>query len=273
MSADADVRRIPEHALAEDVWQMAPGERAAIEGLLAQIRPKLAIEVGTAEGGSLRRIAHYSEEVHTFDLGPSVDPAEFPNVTFHVGDSHELLPKLLEELAAAGRNVDFALVDGDHRPAGARKDLEDLLGSPALRSSTVVMHDTMNEGVRAGFRRIPWGSFPSVAYADLSFVQLDQSATGLGERWGGLGLVVVDASGASGAPRAWSPAPRAASRTPSRSPGACSPRCGPCAGARSTRRRTCWPACAGGEPPGPDGSAIRLRGGDRLTRQGRMTMH
>jgi hypothetical protein len=189
--------RAPIHALAPDDWQMAPGERAAVEGLLAQIRPALAIEIGTAQGGSLRRIAHYSDEVHAFDLAPEVDPAEFPNVTFHVGDSHELLPRVLDELAREGRNVDFALVDGDHRPDGARQDLEALLDSPALGQSTIVMHDTMNESVRGAFERIDWDARGKVAYADLSFVQLDQSRTGLGERWGGLGLVLLDESRSS----------------------------------------------------------------------------
>jgi hypothetical protein len=193
--------RAPVHALADDDWQMAPGERAAIEGLLAQIEPALAVELGTAQGGSLRRIARYSDEVHAFDLQPHVDRSLFPNVTFHVGDSHELLPALLDELARQGRKVDFALVDGDHRAAGARQDLEDLLRSPALRQSTIVMHDTMNEEVRAAFQSIDWAAYPHVAYVDLSFTQLDQSRVGFRERWGGLGLVLVDASGSSGCRR------------------------------------------------------------------------
>jgi predicted O-methyltransferase YrrM len=190
--------RAPIHALAADDWQMAPGERAAVEGLLAQIRPALAIEIGTAQGGSLRRIAEYSDEVHAFDLAPEVDSSAFPNVTFHVGDSHELLPQVLADLADQGRNVDFALVDGDHRPAGARQDLETLLGSPALRQSTIVMHDTMNEGVRAAFERIDWAARGNVSYVDLAFVQLDQTRILLGERWGGLGLVLIDEDGTSG---------------------------------------------------------------------------
>jgi hypothetical protein len=35
----SDTIRAPIHALAPDDWQRAPGERAAVEGLLAQIRP------------------------------------------------------------------------------------------------------------------------------------------------------------------------------------------------------------------------------------------
>lgn len=50
----------------------------------------------------------------------------------HEGDSYNLLAKVLRELAAAGTNVDLALVDGDHTAAGFRQDLEDLLDSPSV---------------------------------------------------------------------------------------------------------------------------------------------
>ena len=197
-AGEDEVVRAPVHSLADDNWQMSPGERAAIEGLLAQIRPALAIEIGTAQGGSTRRIAHYSNEVHTFDLAPEVDRKQFFNVTFHVGDSHELLPEFLHELEVKGRNVDFALVDGDHRAAGVCADLDDLLRSHAVRQTCIVMHDTMNEEVRAGLDRMDWAAYPSVSYVDLAFTEADHSFGGIHERWGGLGLVLVDESRCNG---------------------------------------------------------------------------
>ncbi len=50
-----------------DPTQMAHGERFAIEGLLTVLEPDLALETGTAEGGSLRRLAAHSREVHAFE--------------------------------------------------------------------------------------------------------------------------------------------------------------------------------------------------------------
>jgi hypothetical protein len=183
-------------ALANDRWQMAPGERAAIEGLLSQLKPELAIEIGTAQGGSLARIAAHSREVHSFDLDPDVDESQFPNVTFHRGDSHVLLPEFLRELEAQGRNVDFALVDGDHRAEGVRADVMHLIDSSALGRGYVLMHDTMNEEVHEGLDQIDWDSIPKVRYVDLAFTQLYQSHTPLlYERWGGLGLIAVDEGG------------------------------------------------------------------------------
>jgi Methyltransferase domain len=183
---------------------MSFGERAALEGLLAQLRPTLAIEIGTAEGGSLERVAAYSERVHSFDLNFDLMPeerrSELENVTFHPGDSHVLLPELLEELADAGQNVDFVLVDGDHSSEGVKKDMEDLLASDAIRSTVIVAHDTMNEVVRDGLERVRYADFPKVAYVELDMVAgyMFQEESLRNELWGGLGLVLVDGSQATG---------------------------------------------------------------------------
>lgn len=175
-----------------DAWQMSFGERAAVEGVLAEVRPRLALEIGTAQGGSLDRIAAHSEEVHTIDLEP---PAGLPdNVTAHAGDSLEVVPKLLEGFAAEGRNVDFVLVDGDHSTDGARADLENLLASPAVGRTAILMHDTMFPPTRRGLDAALGSGAEGVVYADLDFVCgfVGRRADIAGEPWGGLGLVVVD---------------------------------------------------------------------------------
>jgi len=181
--------------LRDSTWQMSFGERAALEGLLAQLQPQLAIEIGTAEGGSLARVAAHSAEVHSFDLiEPQPAARDLPNVTFHTGDSHKLLPELLAHLAEEGRNVDFVLVDGDHSAEGVRQDLHDLLASPAIGRSIIVLHDTMNETVRAGLEAVSYETYPKVAYVELDFVAgyMFREPALLHELWGGLGLVVVD---------------------------------------------------------------------------------
>ena len=47
----------PIELLRDSAWQMSYGERAGLEGVLSQLKPALAVEIGTAEGGSLARIA------------------------------------------------------------------------------------------------------------------------------------------------------------------------------------------------------------------------
>ncbi|HEV3093121.1 MAG TPA: class I SAM-dependent methyltransferase [Solirubrobacteraceae bacterium] len=180
---------------ADSLWQMSFGERAALEGVLSQLRPALSIEIGTAEGGSLERIAAYSDEVHSFDLvPPQLSVAEAEHVTIHSGDSHETLPRELGRLAEDGRSVDFVLVDGDHSSDGVRRDIEDLLNSSAVSSTVILIHDTTNPVVRAGLDAVHYTAWPKVAHVDLDFVPgyMFREERLLHELWGGLGLLLVD---------------------------------------------------------------------------------
>ena len=150
---------------------MSYGERAVLEGFLTQIRPALAIEIGVAEGGSLRRVASYAEEVHAFDLVAAPEAvAGLSNVRFHVGNSHELLPQALATFEENGRTVDFVFVDGDHSAPGVRRDVEDLLASTSVADTLILLHDTMNEEVRTGLEQVSFSSYPKVAHVDLDCV-------------------------------------------------------------------------------------------------------
>jgi methyltransferase family protein len=176
-------------------WAMMPGERAALEGVLSVLKPSLSIEIGTSKGGSLQRISAHSEAVHAFDL---TRPAEltserFPNVTFHTGDSHELLPPTLDGFASAMQNVDFAFVDGDHSAVGARRDVEDLLSSRSVGRSIILVHDTLNDRVRAGLEQIDFLGYEKVRLVDLDFVPGGMILEpGKNELWHGLGLIVTE---------------------------------------------------------------------------------
>jgi hypothetical protein len=177
------------------VWQMSLGERAAVEGVLVQVQPALAIEVGSMQGACLRRIAAHSQEAHSFDLqAPSLPmPA---NVTLHTGDSHELLPTFLAKLAAQERNVDFVMVDGDHSPEGVRRDIEDLLDTRATARTVILIHDTANERVREGVDSVRYAAWPKVAHVELDWIpgQLFAEPGLRNELWCGIGLVLVDSS-------------------------------------------------------------------------------
>jgi methyltransferase family protein len=178
-------------------WQMSFGERAVIEGVLTQLRPRLALEIGTAEGGSLSRIAAYSEKVISFDLiEPQAGAKALPNVELRTGDSHDLLPRELKRIEEASETIDFVLVDGDHTADGARRDMEDLLASPAVSSTVILAHDTLNQDVRRGLEAVPYVETEKVAFVDLDFVggYVPAQPPLKGECWGGLGVVIVDES-------------------------------------------------------------------------------
>lgn len=178
-------------------WQMRYGERFALEGLLATLKPRLAIEIGTARGGSLRRIAAHSGEVHSFDIVPEIEglEGELPNVRTHVGDSVELVPEFLSGLEEEGKEVDFVLVDGDHSAAGVRRDAEALLASEACRRTVLVFHDAANDDVRAGLEAVRFQDSARVAYANLNFIPGYLVADPMRhlEIWNGLAIVLLDA--------------------------------------------------------------------------------
>src|SRR5712691_1838641 len=175
-------------------WRMSLGERSAVEGILACLRPSVSVVAGSLKEESLAAVSAHSDVVHSFDLAlhSGVDRSRFPNVVFHEGDSHELLPATLAELGRAGTNVDFALVDGDHTAPGVRRDLEDLLDSPAVERTVILVHDTLNERVRAGLEEVDFGR-DKVTHVELDFVvgQLWDGGPFDNDLWGGLGLVVT----------------------------------------------------------------------------------
>ena len=185
----------------DDDSQMSLLERGVITGLLAELRPEVAIELGTWTGSSLRQIAAWSQHVHTFDLALKVDRSEYPGVDFHIGDSHKLLPGLLASLETESQFAQFVLVDGDHSPGGVRQDLLDLLNSSAIMDCVIALHDTANESVRRGIESVPFRDYDStIAWMDLDFAPSQQRAHRLAEAWGGLGLILIshDERGRSG---------------------------------------------------------------------------
>jgi hypothetical protein len=175
--------------------QMSFGERAAVEGVLAQLRPRLAVEIGTAEGGSLERIARYTEEVYSIDISHqelAVRVGE--HVHLNTGPSAELLPGLLADFSAAGRSVDFALVDGDHSFEGVIGDLCALLDSPCTARSVILVHDSMNEEIRAGLEQAGIEEYDKVVYFEPDFVPgyVYKTGSARGMVWGGLALIICD---------------------------------------------------------------------------------
>jgi cephalosporin hydroxylase len=168
---------------------MSFGERAALEGVLAQLRPRLALEIGTAEGGSLARIASYSAEVHSIDLTHAELAVNIAgHVHLHAGPSDRLLPPLLDGFCRAGRTLDFALVDGEHSFDGVIGDLRALLDSPCTGRSLILVHDSMNEEIRAGLERSGLEDYEKVVYFEPDFARatstgLARPATPCGADW------------------------------------------------------------------------------------------
>jgi hypothetical protein len=188
------LRNAPSRLFAETAHVMSFGERAALEGLLSELKPRVAVEIGTFKGGSLRRIAAHSRHVDSFDLYDLVvDKRAFRNVRFFTGDSKARVPPVLARYAEQGVAVDFVHIDGDHSADGVRADLMNILTSPACARTVIVLHDAMNAEVRSGIESVGLAGHPRVVYVELDFVAGYEFVGGSwhGQRWGGLGLVIT----------------------------------------------------------------------------------
>lgn len=175
-------------------WEMAYSERLALEGLVSSIKPRVAVEIGSAQGGSLARTAIHSEQVHSFDINPVPDASAYPNVVFHHGDSHKLLAPWLATVREAGQRINYALVDGDHSADGARQDLQDLLGAGVM-DGMILVHDTHNPEVRRGVESVEFETYPDVTYVHIAFMPGNMTRAegpAHNQLWGGFGLVIVD---------------------------------------------------------------------------------
>jgi cephalosporin hydroxylase len=173
VQAGLGLRSFPLFSEANGAWLMTPGEKLALTFLLDQLRPKVAIEVGTWFGGSLELLSRYSGHVYSIDIDPEV-PAKlagrFRNVSFLTGPSDEQLPPLLARLQSEQTPLAFVLVDGDHSADAVRNDVNHLLAFRPIVPLYVLMHDSFNPLCRAGLRTAAWSSNPYVQSVELDFI-------------------------------------------------------------------------------------------------------
>ena len=153
--------------------QMTACEWIALQHILAGLHPKRAIEVGTYQGGSLQVLAHFCDRVSSIDIDPSIADtlgSRFSNVTFHTGNSAEILPSVLRSGAQGCDPVGFVLIDGDHSTEGVRRDINALLSVPPSCEMVVLMHDAFNPDCRAGILTANWQGSPYVHEVEIDYI-------------------------------------------------------------------------------------------------------
>jgi hypothetical protein len=154
-------------------WQMTRWEKYAFASLLKEARPKVAIEIGTYQGGSLQLISKYAEKVYSIDMSPECKRAlegRFKNVDFFTGDSREILAELLEKIRADKEELGFVLIDGDHSAEGVRSDINAVLRHVPSRPVYIVFHDSFHPSCREGILSASWQHCQHIHYVEVDFI-------------------------------------------------------------------------------------------------------
>ncbi len=180
-------------------WQMSNAERYVFVGLLRDLNPNFAIEIGTYMGGSLQVISRFAEKVISIDIDPDVLSrleGKFQNVEYRIGDSNEIIQNLIMEFETKGQTPDFILIDGDHSSDGVRKDIEAIIKMTPMQTCTIIMHDSFNPGCRHGMVSADWESSPYVHSVQIDFVpgvyHYDARDTADAKTmWGGFAKVIL----------------------------------------------------------------------------------
>jgi hypothetical protein len=163
-------------ALQSDIlldWLMSPAERVALLFLLEHLRPKVSIEIGTKNGGSLQVLSKFCDRVYSIDIDPEVPKrleGQFENVEYLIGPSDSILPSLVDRLQREQTELGFALVDGNHSAEGVRKDIDNLLRFRPAVPFYIIMHDSFNPQCRLGLRNAKWLANKYVHAVELDFV-------------------------------------------------------------------------------------------------------
>jgi predicted O-methyltransferase YrrM len=194
---------MPFEILYESPAQMVLPERMLLFALIYGLRPTLALEIGTAEGGSAMIICAAMDmagcgKLVCVDPNPKIAPEHWSRIAHRTalvsGASSEV--EVIRR-AAGGENVqfDFVLVDGDHAYQGVLNDIE-IVSQFLHEGSYVLFHDAhfveVKEAIDASLRQYP---FLDCGLLSLEAKQTETMHLGQQVRWGGLRLLRFHPSG------------------------------------------------------------------------------
>lgn len=126
--------------------EMLRPEKVLLYGLIFGLKPRRCLEIGTFRGGSAAVICAAMDDNGFGELvcvdpepriPPHVEERIAPRATIIKGGSPEVLA---QARLAAGGELDFALIDGDHTKDGVRRDVEGALEHVA-EGGYLLFHD------------------------------------------------------------------------------------------------------------------------------------
>lgn len=176
-------------------WSMTRAEQAVLIQLLNTTKPKVAIEIGTYNGGSLQVISKFSEKVYALDLDASYRDKrceDLSNVEYLIGNSQNIMPQLADKINKSDDVVEFILIDGDHSAKGVLEDINNVLKLIPKSAITVILHDSFNPDCRRGMKAYNYNNNPYVKHVELDYVTGAFNHDNLyREMWGGFGCILM----------------------------------------------------------------------------------
>lgn len=174
------------------VW-MTMSERVLLYGLIAGLRPRRCLEIGTFKGGSALIITAALDDLGEgrlacVDPEPKVLPEHWATIahraTLFAAPSPAILP---EASRAVGGKFDFALIDGDHSTEGVLRDIEGTF--PLLEDHAYLLfHDAHNAETAEGIDRAARN--PKNGLVDAGILSTEKTPDAVpGVFWGGLRLL------------------------------------------------------------------------------------
>lgn len=174
-------------------WSMSTAEKATLIQLLQTLKPKVAIEIGTYNGGSLQVISKFSEKVYAVDITPNYRDKRcntLQNVEYRIGNSKTIIPKLVEQINNSDDVVEFVLIDGDHSTKGVLEDITNVLKLVPKQPLTIILHDSFNPNCRKGITSYNYSAHKYVTSVELDYVTGAYNHDGLyKEMWGGFACI------------------------------------------------------------------------------------
>jgi predicted O-methyltransferase YrrM len=172
--------------------------------IINRMKPKVILEIGTANGGTLFLFSHVAPDVATvisIDLSGGrfgggypawrtllYKSFALPGQKIHLlrADSHkrDTLEQVKLILGGSGREIDFLFIDGDHTYEGVKRDFE--MYSPLVKKGGIVaFHDIVPHPSETGCEVSKLWEEMKSRYNHLELVK-DQS-----QNWAGIGIIYM----------------------------------------------------------------------------------
>lgn len=152
-------------------WSMTRAERFTFVSLLNELKPKVAIEVGTFMGGATEKLAIHCTKVYTLDIVNKANLLpDYKNINYIQGNSSDTLPELVNNINDSTEIVNFILIDADHTANGVKRDIENVLRLAPKEDIVILVHDSAMQQCREGILKVDYQQYSHVTYVDLDFI-------------------------------------------------------------------------------------------------------